>query len=219
MRSRRKPSARIGRRPSTSREGLSAIGIELFRTQGFDETSVDQIAEAARIARRTFFRYFPSKNAVPWGDFDAHLEQMRAHLDALPPEVPLAEALTSAMLDFNTFPASEATLHRDRMDLILRVPALQAYSVVMYEGWRRVIAEYVAHRIGGSAEDHYPRTVGYLVLGVAMAAYEQWLADDSLALPDLLSAGMRALYSGLDAAAPSTTGPDVPTSSKKAALQ
>lgn len=82
-----------------------------------------------------------------------------------------------------------------------------------------MIAEYVAHRIGGATEDHYPRTVGYLVLGVAMAAYEQWLADDSLALPDLLSAGMRALYSGLDAAAPSITGPDVPTSSKKAALQ
>ncbi len=70
MRSRRKPSARTGRRPpSTSREGLSAVGIELFRERGFDETSVDEIAEAAGIARRTFFRYFPSKNAVPWGRF------------------------------------------------------------------------------------------------------------------------------------------------------
>lgn len=66
MRSRKKPSARIGRRPSTTKEGISTIGIELFSTVGFNEVSVDRIADAAGIARRTFFRYFPSKNAVPW---------------------------------------------------------------------------------------------------------------------------------------------------------
>lgn len=66
-RSRGKPSARIGRRPSTSKEELAAIGIELFMEAGFDETSIDDIAEAADIARRTFFRYFPSKNEVAWG--------------------------------------------------------------------------------------------------------------------------------------------------------
>lgn len=207
MRSRRKPSARTGRRPSTTRASLSAIGIELFRTRGFDETSVDQIAEAAGIARRTFFRYFPSKNAVPWGDFDAHLEHMRTHLAALPPDLPLTEALTSALLDFNTFPESEAPLHRSRMELIMRVPALQSYSAVMYQGWREVIAEYVARRTGTAPGDHFPCTVGYLLLGVAMSAYEQWLADESLELPGLLASGMRMLYSGLDVAAPGPTGP------------
>ncbi|MBH0123390.1 mycofactocin system transcriptional regulator [Rhodococcus sp. NPDC003382] len=201
MRSRRKPSARTGRRPSTTREGLSAVGIELFRERGFDETSVDEIAEAAGIARRTFFRYFPSKNAVPWGDFDEHLAHMRAHLSALPEDMPLAEALASALLDFNTFPESEAQRHRARMELILRNPTLQAYSSVMYQGWRRVIAEFVAARTGASADDHFPRTVAYLMLAVAVSAYEQWLADDSAELPDLLASGMRTLYSGLNSPA------------------
>ncbi|WP_420752753.1 mycofactocin system transcriptional regulator [Rhodococcus sp. O3] len=201
MRSRRKPSARTGRRPSTTREGLSAVGIELFRERGFDETSVDEIAEAAGIARRTFFRYFPSKNAVPWGDFDEHLAHMRAHLSALPDDMPLAEALASALLDFNTFPESEAARHRARMELILRNPTLQAYSSVMYQGWRRVIAEFVADRTGTSVEDHFPRTVAYLMLAVAVSAYEQWLADDSTELPDLLASGMRTLYSGLNSPA------------------
>ncbi|WP_068159441.1 mycofactocin system transcriptional regulator [Rhodococcus phenolicus] len=198
MRSRRKPSARTGRRPSTTREGLSAVGIELFRERGFDETSVDEIAEAAGIARRTFFRYFPSKNAVPWGDFDEHLAHMRAHLAEFPDDTPLPEALTSALLDFNTFPESEAQRHRARMELILRNPTLQAYSSVMYQGWRQVIAEFVARRTDASSDDHFPRTVGYLVLAVAVSAYEQWLTDDSAELPDLLASGMRTLYSGLN---------------------
>lgn len=201
MRSRRKPSARTGRRPSTTREGLSAVGIELFRNRGFDETSVDEIAEAAGIARRTFFRYFPSKNAVPWGDFDAHLTHMRTHLAALPNDVPLAEALTSALLDFNTFPESEAQRHRARMDLILRNPTLQAYSSVMYEGWRQVIAEFIAGRTGTRLDDQFPRTVGYLLLAVAVSAYEQWLTDDSADLPKLLATGMHTLYSGLESPA------------------
>ncbi|MDI9916384.1 mycofactocin system transcriptional regulator [Rhodococcus sp. IEGM 1379] len=197
MRSRKNPSARIGRRPSTTREGISKIGIELFSTLGFNDVSVDQIADAAGIARRTFFRYFPSKNAVPWGDFDAHLDEMRAHLDSLPEELPLVDALESALLTFNTFPPEETAVHRKRMELILTVPTLQAYSVVMHEGWRHVVAEYAARRMNLEPTDHGPRTVGYLLLGVAMAAYEQWLTDDALELPELLRTGTQALRTGI----------------------
>ncbi|MFC9551204.1 mycofactocin system transcriptional regulator [Rhodococcus sp. NPDC056960] len=197
MRSRRKPSSRIGRRPSTTQDRISTVGIELFTEQGFDATSVDEVAEASGIARRTLFRYFPSKNAIPWGDFDAHLDEMRAQLAAQPDDIPIVDGLTAALLQFNAFPASEAVNHRKRMGLILRVPALQAYSVVMYEGWRNVIAEYVASRLGVAPTDHVPRTVGYLLLGVAMSAYEQWLDDDSLELNELLASGMQSLYDGL----------------------
>lgn len=132
-RSRGKPSARIGRRPSTTKEELAAIGIELFMEAGFDETSIDDIAEEADIARRTFFRYFPSKNEVAWGNFDEHLAGMRASLETIPEDVPLSEALTTALHDFNTFPDSEAERHRARMGLILHTPALQGYSSVMYQ--------------------------------------------------------------------------------------
>ena len=197
-RSRGKPSARIGRRPSTTKEELAAIGIELFMEAGFDETSIDDIAEEADIARRTFFRYFPSKNEVAWGNFDEHLAGMRASLETIPEDVPLSEALTTALHDFNTFPDSEAERHRARMGLILHTPALQGYSSVMYQGWRQVIAEFVARRTDASSDDHFPRTVGYLVLAVAVSAYEQWLTDDSAELPDLLASGMRTLYSGLN---------------------
>ena len=82
-----------GRRPLTSRAQISTIAIDLFTERGFDETSVDDIAEAAGIARRTLFRYYPSKNAVPWGDFDGHLAQMRELLARIPSDLSIADAL------------------------------------------------------------------------------------------------------------------------------
>lgn len=193
----RKPSTRTGRRPSTTRGEIGDLGIELFTSRGFDDTSVDDIAEAAGIARRTFFRYFPSKNAVPWGDFDASLVVLRQILDDLPPETGIADGIMSALLQFNSFPDSERRVHRQRMQLILEVPALQGYSMVMYQGWRRVIAEFVAARSGADPDDLAPRTAGWLALGVAVAAYEQWLTNDDLDLAELLVAGSAPLYSGL----------------------
>ncbi|CCQ17360.1 putative TetR family transcriptional regulator [Rhodococcus sp. AW25M09] len=192
-----KPSSRVGRRPSTTLGELSDIGIELFASKGFEETSVDDIADAAGIARRTFFRYFPSKNAVPWGDFESQLAALRIHLDGLPEDMGLADGLRSALVQFNTFPEEEAAVHRQRMALILGNPALQSYSMVMYEGWRAVIAEYVAARSASDPTDHFPRTVGWMVLGVAISAYEQWLTDDREDLAELLTAGIAPLQSGL----------------------
>ena len=74
---------RVGRRRSTSRHQITDVAIALFAEQGFDEVSVDDVAEAAGIARRTLFRYYPSKNAIPWGDFDAHLQHLRGLLAAV----------------------------------------------------------------------------------------------------------------------------------------
>ena len=52
------------------------------------------------------FRYYASKNAIPWGDFDAHLAHLRELLDNVDPRVPLGEALRAALLAFNTFDES-----------------------------------------------------------------------------------------------------------------
>ncbi|NLU81677.1 mycofactocin system transcriptional regulator [Rhodococcus sp. HNM0569] len=199
-------AARPGRRPATSRERIGTVALELFVERGFDDTSVDDIAHACGIARRTLFRYFPSKNAIPWGDFDAHLANMRERLAALPDDLPMSTALAAALLDFNTFPAEETANHRRRMELILRVPALQAHSALMYAGWRDVVAQYAARRLDVPADSPAPRTIGHLLLGVAMSAYESWLDDHSLDLGRLLADGMATLEHGLDAAPRAATG-------------
>lgn len=188
-----------GRRPLTSRAQISAIAIDLFAERGFDETSVDDIAEAAGIARRTLFRYYPSKNAVPWGDFDAHLDVMRALLAHIPTELPIADALLEALVSFNRVPPAEQDSHRRRMALLLGVPALQAHSMLMYADWRHVIAEFCATRLGVSEHDHLPQTIGWLCLGAALAAYEQWLADPNSDLERLIAEGGRTLAQGVGA--------------------
>ena len=88
---------RVGRRRSTSWEHISNVAIDLFAARGFDEVSVDDVAEAAGIARRTLFRYYPSKNALPWGDFEAHLARMRDLLSDLDPDVGIDAALRTAL--------------------------------------------------------------------------------------------------------------------------
>lgn len=201
---------RAGRRPSTTRASISRIALAMFAADGFEQTSVEEIAEAAGISRRTLFRYFPSKNDVPWGDFDAELARMRAFLATLPAGTPLAQELGLALVDFNTFPAEEAPWHRQRMALVFGVPALQAHSALKYAGWRQVVAEHVAHRLSLAPEDHLPRSVAWMSLGVAIAAYEQWLADETLELVQLLRAGWDVLADGvglIDAASPDRIAP------------
>lgn len=193
----RRNAVRSGRRPSTTHAWISRLGLTLFATQGFDETNMDQIAAAAGISRRTLFRYFPSKNDIVWGDFDAELARMRSFLAALPIGTPLPDALRLALVDFNTFAPQELHRHRQRMLLLLEVPALQAHSALKYAGWRQVVSEHVARHFGVHPTDHLPRLIAWMLLGGALAAYEQWLADESQDLLNLLRAGVDVLAHGL----------------------
>ena len=194
--------SRAGRRPSTTQDHITEVALRLFATHGFERVSVDDVAKAAGIARRTLFRYYPSKNAIPWGDFDAHLQQLRELLAGLNPETPLAEALREALLSFNSYDPSEMAPHRQRMRVILGTAELQAYSMTMYGGWREVIATYVAHRIGAAPQDLMPQTVGWMMLGVALSAYEHWLADESVSLSDAIARAFEVARPGLEALTP-----------------
>ena len=176
------PRAKVGRRPSTTRQHIADTAIDLFAARGFDEVSVDDVAEAAGISRRTLFRYYASKNAIPWGEFDAHLEHLRELLARVDPAASTEQALRDALLAFNTFDDSELRRHRTRIQVILRTTELQAYSMTMYAGWRTVIAEFVAARSGAKPDDLAPQTVAWTMLGIALSAYEHWLADEQLSL-------------------------------------
>ena len=186
-------SGHPGRRRITSREELEQAAFALFAAQGFEATTVDEIAAAAGIGRRTFFRYFPSKNDIPWGAFEDELERMRVRLKACPPEVPLMDAIRVALIDFNRVAPAQVPLHRRRMDLILRVPTLLAHSTLRFTTWREVIAEFAAERTGRRPDDLAPQTVAHAVLGVAVAAYQHWLDDPGSDLGALLDNAMREL--------------------------
>ena len=182
-----------GRRRVTSQAELEQVAFELFAANGFEQTTVEDIAVAAGIGRRTFFRYFPSKNDVPWGTFDAELDRMRARLKACPRDVRLMDAIRIALVDFNQVEPDQILRHRRRMELILRVPALLAHSTLRFASWRAVIAEFVAERAGLRPDSLAPQAIAHAVLGVAVAAYEQWLDDEEAELGALLDSAMRQL--------------------------
>src|SRR5688572_15274794 len=90
-----------GRPPATSARRLERVALDLFERDGFEATTVDDIAGAAGIGRRTFFRYYESKNDVVWGDWGAGLALLGQWLAESPPEQGLVQALTDAVVRFN----------------------------------------------------------------------------------------------------------------------
>lgn len=187
---------RTGRRPTTSRGELERIALHLFVTDGFEETTVEDIATAAGIGRRTFFRYFDSKNDVVWGDFEHELRRMRAWFAACPPDIPMMDALRQAIVAFNHLEPAQIHAHRQRMSLILEVPALQAHSTLRYAAWRAVVAGFVARRLGRPEDALVPQAIAYAALGTAVAAYDQWLRQEEGDLDTLLDQALRALAAG-----------------------
>lgn len=176
--------ARSGRGQATTHSQLSQIALKLFIERGFDQTTVDEIAREAGIGRRTLFRYFQTKNDLPWGNFNPLLEGMRDRLSQADDTEPIIDALRSAVIEFNHFPQDELAMHRSRMWLLLNVPTLLAHSTLRYAEWRQVIAEYVAKRLGAKPSDLTPQTIAWACLGICLAAYEQWLGHDDANLTE-----------------------------------
>jgi mycofactocin system transcriptional regulator len=189
---------RLGRPQLTSKAEIERVALDQFVERGFAATTVDDIARAAGIARRTFFRYFASKNDVVWGDFDSLLGGLSGWLTDAPAATPTWVAIRDAVARFNALPPEAAAAHRQRMTLILHVPALQAHSTLRYAEWRAVIARFAAQRTGEPVDGFGPQLVGYVSLAAAVTAYEQWLADDT----SDLSARLQAAFDAVDVRTP-----------------
>lgn len=175
------------------------MAFNLFVSKGYEETTVEEIAQACGIGRRTLFRYFPSKNDIPWGDFDTLLENFAAVLDATDRTCSIEQSLRQAIIEFNTFPPEEAPYHRARMELLLSVPSLLGHSTLRYRAWREVIQRFVAGRLGTQPDCIEARTIAWVSLGLSLAAYEQWLASPDDSLADLLDRAFDTLEHTLQA--------------------
>jgi mycofactocin system transcriptional regulator len=184
-----------GRPPSTNREEIEAVALDLFAERGFEATTVDDIAAAVGVGRRTLFRYFESKNDIAWGDFDWVMERLRVAL-AEGDELPLMEALRHGVVESNRYPADQEPGLRTRMTLITGTAALQAHSALRYAAWRGVVAEWAAGRLGEAPDDLRPRVIGYAALGSAMASFERWVASEGEDLLELLDAAFVNLAAG-----------------------
>jgi len=192
------PRLPLGRPVVTSHAEIEHVAFRLFARSGFEGTTMSAIAAEVGIAPRTLFRYYASKNDIPWGQFDQTLDGFRRILAQTPDDVPLAQGIQHAVLSFNQFNDAAQPPHRERMRLILRTPALQAHSVLRYADWRAVISEHVAQRTGGQPRDLFPQVVGQVSLALALTAYASWLDDPQAQLADVLQESMDCLRTYLD---------------------
>lgn len=191
---------RTGRPPATSRDEVARIALGLFVERGYEETTLDDIAAAVGVSRRTLFRYFDSKNDIVWGSFDVHLEGLRARFAAADPDEPLMQVVRRAVVAFNDYGETELPELRSRMTLITGVPALQGHAMLRYADWCAVLAEFAAARLGTDPDAHLPQVIANAALGTAMATYRHWIANPETDLLAALDRAFALLAEGFDGA-------------------
>ncbi|WP_345771900.1 mycofactocin system transcriptional regulator [Geodermatophilus sabuli] len=179
-----------------TRARIEQAALELFARKGFEQVTTDEIADAAGISRRTFFRYFATKADAVWGDFSLHVERLDRLLSAARAEQPVLASICAAYVEVNDYSAGDLPMLRQRMALILGEPALQAHSQVRYADVDRVVAEHVARRTGESPGALLPRLVATSSRAAATTAFEVWLADGTTTLADDLHAAFDQLAAG-----------------------
>ncbi len=196
------PPARRGRPPGTSARALELISLRLFTEHGFDDTTVERIAAAAGVSRRTFFRYFDSKTDVLWHAFDGEVRRLRDAFAQVPAQVPMMDAIRQVVVGANRYRAEDVPELRTRMNLIGSVPALQASAAHHYDAWERAVSEFAAGRLGQPAESLYPLAIGRATLAVCRSAYDRWVERADADLTAYLDQALRALAEGFDAGRP-----------------
>ena len=192
-------TARRGRPPFTSAQELELICLRLFTEQGYEETTIEHIAAAAGVNRRTFFNYFPSKAAVVLHFYDDQVNALRAGFAEIGDDVPVMDAIQQVVISINRYSAHDVPELRTRLNLIVSVPALRESAAPHYEAWERAISEYAANRIGQPADSLFPVAIGRAVLAASRAASGQWAVRTDSDLVVYLDAALTALAAGFTA--------------------
>ncbi|UDY37647.1 acyl-CoA-like ligand-binding transcription factor [Dermatobacter hominis] len=171
----------------TSTLEIEQAALRVFEERGFDSTTIEEIAAAAGISRRTFFRYFSSKNDILFAGFPDLLVELEEWLAAADPDRPMLDVIAEATIRFNRIHSDGIAAHRERMELILHTPALRANASLRHSEWGAVVARFAAARLGVPEDDLAAQVVGHAALGAGNAAYERWLIDPSADLTQLIT--------------------------------
>jgi mycofactocin system transcriptional regulator len=187
---------RMGRPPLTSARTLEEMALTLFVQQGYARTTVDQIAAAARVNKRTFFRYFRSKADVFWRDFDEEVDLIREELAKTSAELPVMAAIREAVMAASRYPVDEVPKLHARMGVIKSEPELLGRFAMHHEAWAHQVSEFVAARTGQPADSLYPLAIGRATLATCRAAYDRWAAQDDPDYTRYIDPALRALADG-----------------------
>jgi AcrR family transcriptional regulator len=174
------------RKKARTRESLQEAALERFARQGFDGTTVEEIAEACEVSPRTFFRYFPTKEDVLFVDAEARRERLLAVIAERPADEHAFASLRAAMRALADDYRNDRDALVTRSQIVAASPHLQVYKAEHQHGWETAVVEVLERRAQARRD---PETRDELVLVTAVAtaalrvALDAWVADASA--PDL----------------------------------
>jgi AcrR family transcriptional regulator len=195
----------------TARDRLAQAAFDLFNERGYEQTTIDDIAERAGLGRATFFRHYRSKEDVIFPDHDRLLDRVRDRLRSTGHGTALAAACDAVRLVLLHY-LDEGDLARRRYALTSTVPALRDREIVSVARYQRLFREYIAERMadGEPAVSGEPAASGEFaalqaeLMAAAVASahnhvLRRWLRGESQEPLTELDAAMRqvlALSSG-----------------------
>ncbi|MEV0797672.1 TetR family transcriptional regulator [Kribbella sp. NPDC050281] len=158
------------------RRAIQTAALNLFEIQGYEHTTVEQIAEAAETSTTTFYRYFPTKEDVVLDNDASPLFETTAA--ARPADEPLTATVRAAMGTVVAAAEADRDLTLARMRLVATVPALEA----RYAGEERrtieLLTGLLAGRTGRPPDDYQLELVAFVLAGVLFTASRRWVADE-----------------------------------------
>jgi len=167
-----------GRPAATSARELADTAQRLFLERGFDEVSVDDIAGAAGVSRRTFFRYFSTKSDVLWVQTAAENQQFAELLAAADPAEPYDAVLTRSALTVHRIETpAKRTWALHRAQLVFSVPAVQAQIWSAFHGWRTAGRAFAARQTGQPEAGFFPLAVGQALVAAMLAGHQFWVEN------------------------------------------
>lgn len=184
------------RKKAKTRAAIQRHALQLFREQGYEATTVEQIAEAAEVSPSTFFRYFRTKEDVAlYDDLDP---LFIAAFEAQPPELSPVQAMRRAWHQlFATIPAEEIEQQWERGRLILAVPELRMRMLDQVAETIQLLAEVMARRVGRRADDLAVRTYAGAMIGALLSAMLTSINDPQVDIIELMDASLAYLEAGL----------------------
>ena len=162
---------------------LTSVAQDLFVTQGYDGTTVDQIAAAAGMSKRTFFRYFPSKDDLVIGKYDLFADRMAEALDERPADESVWESLRRVFdITLDYVQDDHQRARNDAMDEIVRsTPQLYARYLEKMQRVQQLLIGRVAVRLTGrdhDPSDPQPAAIVGAAFACMQAARQAWFASD-----------------------------------------
>ncbi|MGW5431406.1 TetR family transcriptional regulator [Streptomyces sp. NPDC004059] len=161
------------------REALVAAAFQLFLERGYEQTTVDDIVALAGVGRRSFFRYFPSKEDVVFPDHERCLADMTAFLAASDEDdEPVRRVCDAARLVLGMY-AENPAFSVQRYRLTKQVPGLRAYELSVVWRYERALAEYLRGRFAGRPDGTLRAdVVAAAVVAAHNNALRSWLRSD-----------------------------------------